>query len=228
MIRICALFFLFFISALKADVAIRTTGDRETLSINQTLTATISITYTQDEPPELFAFMYNLLKQPDTSFRIVTYTVDPVKVMSNLRTQAINFVLAPTRTGILIFAPGIIAFGHQNYLVPALKINCESVGLSSLPIAGLLPLYPERRIELSAANFMMIMNEKALQNASLKNKESYQKYRLAWDTLAIGILASTFALLLLWCIVYYELLSRALQPSLTVDTPLQKLLKELQ
>ncbi|MCE5294205.1 MAG: hypothetical protein LLF94_06280, partial [Chlamydiales bacterium] len=227
MIRILALFFLFFISSLKADVTIHTTGDKETLLINQTLAATVTLTYTQNEAPELFSFMYNLTKQPETSFRIVSSKIDPVKVTGNSRLQAIHFVLAPTRTGTLIFAPGIITFTQQHYLVPALKIDCESVGLSSLPLAGLLPLYPERRIDLSAANFMMIMNEKALQNAKLQNKETYQKYRLAWDTLALGILAVAFGLLLLWCIVYYELLARALKPLLVTETHMQKLLKEL-
>lgn len=225
----CFYFLLFFfIAALEADVVITTTANTSSLLINQQLVVDVTLVYPKNTPPELFSFLYDLQNSPKTAFEVVSVAVDKPVSDGTATKQVLHITLAPSRTGELIFAPGSIAFASGDYVVPAIGITCGSTELSTLPMAGLLPLYPERRIDLSASNRLAMIDEKVLQKARLQNSQAVARYHLAWDSLAYVIGAVGFGVLILWFIVYYELIDRAKRPKKLVETPLQVLVREVQ
>ncbi len=222
------LYTLFCSTLLAAEVSITTKADKTSLSINEQLAVEVSLSYPATTPPELFAFFYDLLKQPQESFKVVSFSLDKPIIDSESVSQSLHFLLEPGHTGRLIFAPGVINFSGNTYLVPPLKVECKSVALSTPPLAPLLPLYSERRIYLSPTNRLFIMSEKAQEMAKEKNIEAYQSYRSAWDGLAYAMVSIAFGGLFVWAIVYYELIERAKKPLKIAQTPLQLVIRELQ
>lgn len=221
------LFFLLW-GPLQADISVATRSDSSSVQINQQLVVTVSISYPEATPPELFSFLYSLENSPKSSFEIVSVVVDkPISDGARVR-QELHISLMPTHTGTLIFAPGTISFANSDYLVPAISVTCSSTELSSLPLAGFLPLYPERKITLSASNRLALMDKKVLQEARKQNSQAIYRYHLAWDSLAYFMGAVALGVLILWAIVYYELIERAKRPVKVVEPPLQILVREVQ
>lgn len=221
------LLILFCVRSLSADVSITTRANKSSLFINEQLIVDVAITYPKNMPPELFSFVYNLENSPDTAFNVVSVSIAKPQVSQAAATQTLQVTLAPRHTGSLVFAPGIITFGQQSYVVPPVGIECTSTELSTLPLAQLLPLYPERRIDLNAQNRLALFNDKVLQQAKMQNQQATAKYRLAWDSLAYSMGAVAIGALLLWVIVYYELLERARRPVKVKETPLQLLIRQV-
>lgn len=193
---------------LSATDAIDVQVDKTTLSMDETLQVTIGV---KNAP---FAFLYDLMRQPETSFQVVAVA----------QGDALTLTLKPTRPGNLIFAPGTI----HGLIVPPVSVTCQATALSALAVPRLLPLYPELRIDLSPQNRLLLTDEKSLNAAKTDNIDSIKRYHMAWDSLAYAFAVIGFGMLLVWVIVYYELAAQAKRPKKVVEAPLQRLLRELQ
>ncbi len=228
MMRSILFLILFFLSSMQADVVIDTKLDKTSLSIDQTLAVDIHLSYPNATPPELFSFFYELMKEPLADWKIISFSVSKPVLSNDATSLSLHFSLSPMHTGALIFAPGIISFANKNYLVPAVTADCISTIISSLPLGSLLPLYPERRIELNSANRLALMDEKVLEKAKFDNQLVSERYKIAWDALVWVIATLAFSLLILWAIFYYRLFEQTLGPVTIVQTPLEQLVQQLE
>jgi len=205
------LLFLLVWMPLKAEIEVR--PDKKTVKVNQRLGVTIFFS----EPAGIFPFLSELKNQPQSSFAIVDSRIVDDKTL--------HITLEPLHTGTLIFAPGTVRVGQKTYLVPALSIECTPVG-ASLPFAGLLPLYPEKRIDLSLQNRLMLLDKKVLDAARKDNETAFSKYSLAWNSLGLFFGALAVGALFVWFIIYYHLLDRAKRPPPVLETAQERLVKE--
>jgi hypothetical protein len=215
-----------FVTCLHADISIQTISAKKSITIDQQLDVVVSLKYPENTPPRLFSFFYNLLQNPEASFKVTSFSVGKPVTDNGTSELALSLILAPQHTGDLYFTPGLIQFGNQSYLVPGLKIDCVSALISNLPLGSLLPLYPERRIDLSPANRMALVNKGVLEKAKMDNEISFAKYKKAWNSLAWAILFSAVVALILWAVVYCKFLERSLHARADI-TPMQRVLLEL-
>ncbi len=208
------LLFLLFILPLSAEVEVR--PDKTSLTINQKLGVTLFF----HEPIDLFPFLYELEQKPHSSFQLVDYSI--------VDSKTVHLTLAPMHTGTLIFAPGVVTTEGKHLLIPAFSVECTKVASQNLPFAGLLPLYPERRIELNQQNRLMLIDKKVLEEARRENEHSFKAYSMAWNGLAIFFVAIALGVVLVWVIIYYDLLDKARRPPPIKETRLQALIRELE
>ena len=213
------LFFLCIAHPLFADVAIDVQYDKKPITIDEKLVLNVTLSYPPETPPNLFPFMYRLLNKNVASFKLVNFDVVDAKHF--------RLVLEPTHTGSLIFAPGPISFGHKRYLFPPIAIECLPASISTLPLARLLPLYPEKRIDLSIKNRTAMISEAAMQRIQAENQKAYNKMTFARSALAITVTALAFSMLMLWLVIYYEVSWRMLRLQRPKLSPLQSALKQL-
>ncbi len=213
MMHYAILFALLVFAKAFGDVSIDTQVDKSTLTISEKAEVAITLSYPQSSPPDIFAFLYTLMHDPPPHFQLVDTKVDQNKI---------HITLQPLSTGKLIFAPGVIHFGSMPYIVPPVVIDCKTIGVTSLPMAGLLPLYPERRIELTPANRVRIMNDEVLKKALHENQESFGRYRFSWDVLAFILGVVSFGSIALWGVSYYELVERLKRPQPAPELPIDK------
>lgn len=209
-----------FSSLLSANISIEVKQDKEKLFIDEILTVEIILHYPPETPPELFSFLYGINNAPPDFFEVVSSSVDDKK-------QKCTFKLQPTNIGPLYFTPGVIVFGNQAILVPGISVECLSTEISSLPFAGMLPLYPEKRINLSPANRVKLATPERLLRERERNLSSFDRYKTAWDAVAILLVSIPSFLLLLWALVHYELLQRELRPHPHPPLPQDVLWKEI-
>ncbi len=207
------LLLLLCILPLYADVEVR--KDKNALTIDQKLGVTLFF----HEPVDFFPFLYELENMPHSSFRLVDYSI--------VDTKTLHLTLAPMHTGVLIFAPGVVTAEQKQILVPAFSIECKSLSSQSLPFAGLLPLYPERRIELDQKNRLMLIDKRVLEQNRAENETSFKKYDGAWDSLALFFVAIALGVVAVWIIIYYDLVAKARRPKPVKKSRLEHLIQEL-
>ncbi len=217
--RILALLLTLITTSLYADISISTKADKSSLALDSTLDVVISLSYPQEAAPDTSTFLSNVSAASNHSFQIVS---------SSVTANAIHFTLAPKHTGTLIFAPGIISFASSDYLVPPVAVVCEKIAPLHLPLAHLLPLYPEKRIDLSPQNRLALISKQLQELLKKQNESSYNRFSIAWNSLAYLAAIIAVSCLCIWAIIYYEVLEMAKRPKPAKESPLQKTIKSLQ
>lgn len=213
--------FLFFLLILPCHaVTIDVSQDKQTLLIDETLTVNYKIRYPESDSPQLFSFLYALQHTPMSDFQLLSSKVEQI----DPTTLALSFTLAPLTTGELVFAPGMLSFADSAYLMPAVKAEGLTTGLSMLPIARMLPLYPERRIELSPEMRLKLMSQEVLEKAQGQLVSSFEQHDKAWNMLLVALIGIPCSLLFMWGLIYYELLQRTLRPQPKEPSKLEKLM----
>lgn len=213
--------FLFFVLIVPCQaVTIDVAQDKQVLLIDETLTVRYTIHFPGEKPPQLFSFLYALNHNPMSDFQLLSSKVDQI----DSATLALSFTLAPLTTGELIFAPGVLPFADESYLVPAVRVEALTTGLSMLPIARMLPLYPERRIELSPEMRLKLMSQDVLEKAEGQIVTSFEQHDKAWNMLLVALIGIPCSLLFMWGLIYYELLQRRLRPLAKEPSKLEQLM----
>jgi hypothetical protein len=186
-------------------------SSHSTITLGDVIQVTISIKYPEDYQPGVQTWLDNLQAVENPSFDILSHTID-VKSIPDIVKGC--FSLTPNRTGVIIWAPGIIQFTKSNdkstyrILLNPISVICLSSPLTSVNLAPLLPLYPEKVIQLNEKMHLITFDDAAyLKKQQEINNARFEAHKKAWTVATIILLAFAVMAIVFWIMIQYDLLA---------------------
>lgn len=167
--------------------------------------ATLRVHFPDHYTPQLFPLLSHL-KQ-----KIGDWKETHAHVNQSAGATRIELTIAPQRTGMLFYTPGVLFFQNSTspdqpvvWLLPALSASCTPSGLSGMELAPLLPLHYDELISMSDANRERVMSPEVLGQEKAMLITEFSRRKRVWTAIRWCFLLLVVVVLLLWLASHFS------------------------